>query len=152
MNILSIRLKIILAFMVLLIPISSVTSASNGDYLYGKYVSGGDFKILKSEWPIAFRCRQFGGVNNGQFVLSIRKYNIEAAESVPNAKIIFPGGSGYSADLYRKGLDWRLDWTGYSVKENFSLTIKPSGSGYYYDWSLADSKGQMSVHQTLICE
>lgn len=125
-------------------------SVFSADYVTGTTELGTKFKLSKKEWPVVFRCKHYGGPKAGKFWFSIRKKKSKPA-GLENAWLIFPNLAGYSGQLYRNGLDWRFDWTDRNTGNKFSISVKAGGEGFYYDWSLADSKGRMSVSRSATC-
>jgi len=109
---------------------------------------GEQYKLSKSDWPRMFTCNHYGGVRAGQFMFSIRKSS-KFPLGLEDSWLIFSDFTAYSGELYRNGLDWRIDWTDKNTSSKFSLTIKSNGESYYYNWALADEGGRLHVEPSI---
>ncbi len=109
-----------------------------------------ELTLSKDEWSVEFVCKQSGGSNNGSLSFHILKNTTEPNDDL-NALLVFSDHSANIGKLFRDGLDWRFDWVSVDTEKQFSVVIKQNSDAYYYEWSLADDKGRMSVNQTLSC-
>lgn len=111
---------------------------------------GKEVVLSKSEWEVVKRCYEWSLGSKGKFLFSIRKSNTNPASR--EAWLIFPDHTGFSGHMYRNGLDWRFDWDNPRNLNSYTVSIKSDGTGYYFDWALADEDGRMSVKPTAICK
>ena len=105
---------------------------------------GIEMVLDKAAWPIKFRCNRYG---TSDFWFSIRR-DASGRKQRTDAWIIFSDYTGEQGELYRQGLDWRFNWT---AGGDYSVIIKSGGSGFYYNWAMADENGIMNGSRSAHC-
>lgn len=136
------------ASLTLLLLVFGLSKVHAGENLEIMNEIGISIPVDKKEFPVIFRCREYP---NDKFWFSIRRSKSDPT-GLLNAWMVFSDKTGYQGSLYRNGLDWRFDWTDDSTAKRFSLVVKSGNQGYYYNWSLADDEGRMSVARAATCE
>ncbi|MCH8323440.1 MAG: hypothetical protein IIB64_10280 [Proteobacteria bacterium] len=125
--------------------------AADEDYLEVQTELGDKYRLSKVQWPVVFRCSKYGGSGAGEFMYSIRK-NVGNQTGKNNALLIFEDYFAYSGELSRDGINWSFDWRDKKTNKTFSIVIKQGGEMFYYDWSLADKNGRLSVNRSGTCK